>query len=274
MQQIFKFIEKYRYFLLFLFLEFFALFFTIQNHAYHKSKFINSANSITGSIYNKTSTINDFFYLKNENTRLVTENTHLKNLLSLRSIHLDSLFQEHIDTIKYYQKFKYTIAKITNNNFTRKNNFLTINKGSKQGVAPEMAVVNSNGIIGVTNSVSNNNSTVISILNSISRINVKLKSNNHFGTLSWDGKDYRTVQLLDLPRQAIIRIGDTITTGGKSVIFPKGILVGTVKDFETNNNSFQTINVSLFNDMSSLSSVNVIMNLEKEEIKQLEATNE
>ena len=69
MQQIFKFIEKYRYFLLFLFLEFFALFFTIQNHAYHKSKFINSANSITGGIYNKMSDINDFFNLKKESVR-------------------------------------------------------------------------------------------------------------------------------------------------------------------------------------------------------------
>ncbi len=274
MQQIFKFIEKYRYFLLFLFLEFFALFFTIQNHAFHKSKFINSANSITGGIYNKMSDINDFFNLKKENTRLATENTHLKNRLSLQSINLDSLVQEHIDTTVYYQKFKYTIAKITNNNFTKKNNFLTINKGRKHGVSPEMAVVNSNGIIGVTNSVSNHNSTVISILNSISKVNVKLKNNNHFGTLSWNGEDYRTVQLLDLPRQAQIRIGDTVTTGGKSVIFPKGILVGTVKDFKTYNNSFQIINVTLFNDMSSLSNINVIMNLEKEEIKQLEATNE
>ena len=274
MQQIFKFIEKYRYFLLFLFLEFFALFFTIQNHAYHKSKFINSANSITGGIYNKMTAINDFFNLKKENTRLATENAYLKNLLSLQSINSDSLVHEHIDTTEYYQKFKYIVAQITNNNFTKKNNFLTINRGEIHGIYPEMGVVNSNGIIGVTNSVSNHNATVISILNSISKINVKLKNNNHFGTLSWDGKDYRIVQLLDIERQAQFKTGDTIITGGKSTIFPAGILVGTIKDFETNNNSFQTINVTLFNDMSSLSNVNVIMNLEKEEIKQLEATNE
>ena len=274
MQQIFKFIEKYKYFLLFLFLEFFALFFTIQNHAYHKSKFINSANSITGGIYNKMSAINDFLNLKDENIRLAAENVHLKNLLSLQTIGSDSLILEHVDTTEYYQKFKYAIAKITNNNFNRRNNFLTINKGEKHGVKPIMGVVNGNGVIGVTNSVSKHNSTVISILNSISQINVKFKNNNHFGTLSWDGKDYKTVQLLDVERQAKFKTGDTVITGGKSTIFPAGILVGTIKDFKTTNNSFQTINVTLFNDMSSLGNVNVIMNLEKEEIKQLEATNE
>ena len=86
MKQIIKFIEKYRYFILFLMLEFFAFFFTIQTHSYHRSKFVNSANSITGAFYNKISEVNDFFYLKSENQRLLKENTTLKNILSLESI--------------------------------------------------------------------------------------------------------------------------------------------------------------------------------------------
>lgn len=274
MQQIFKFIEKYRYFLLFLFLEFVALFFTIQNHSYHRSKFINSANNITGGIYKKKSSISDFFNLTIENKRLSEENAHLKNLLSLSKYDTDSVQLEEIDTIIFFQKFKYAIAKITNNSFNKRNNFLTINKGSKQGISPEMGVINSKGVIGVTNNVSSNNATVISILNKYSQTNVKLKDNDHFGTLSWDGKDYRTIQLLDLPRQAIIKEGDTIITGGKSTIFPEGILVGTIKDFKTEDNVFKYINITLFNDMSSLSYVDVITNLEKEEIKQLEAKNE
>ena len=68
-------------FLLFLLLEFVALFFTIQSHSYHKSKFINSANSITGGFYKRGNTINEFFHLKSENLRLSEENARLKNTL-------------------------------------------------------------------------------------------------------------------------------------------------------------------------------------------------
>lgn len=273
MQQIIRFIEKYRYFILFLLLEFIALFFTIQSHSYHKSKFINSANSITGGIYKKANSINEFFSLKKENQLLSEENANLKNLLSHEGFSIDTISNITIDTTKYFQRYSYIPAKIYNNSYSKRNNYLTINKGTKDGIDSEMAVVNSKGIIGVTKSVSKNYATVISILNGYSQIHVKLKNNNHFGTLSWDGKDYNILQLVDIPRQAQIKIGDTIITGGKSTIFPEGILVGTIKDFEISNNVFQTINIQLFNDMSSLSNINVITNLHKEEIEQLEATN-
>lgn len=261
MQQIIRFIEKYRYFLLFLLLEFVALFFTIQSHSYHKSKFINSANSITGGFYKRANSINEFFHLKSENLRLSEENARLKN----------SLLKEDytIDTVNQFQRYQYIPAKIFNNNYTKRNNYLTINKGLNDGVNTEMAVVNSKGVIGTINSVSNNYATVISVLNNYSLINAKLKNNNHFGTLSWDGKDYKTVQLNDIPRQAVIKIGDTIVTGGKSTIFPEGILIGIIKDFEQN----QLINITLFNDMSALGNIQVITNLHKEEIQQLEDIN-
>ena len=173
------------------------------------------------------------------------------------------------DTVNQFQRYQYIPAKIYNNNYTKRNNYLTINKGLKDGVDTEMGVVNSKGIIGTTNSVSNNYATVISVLNNYSLINAKLINNNHFGTLSWDGKDYRTVQLNDIPRQAVIKIGDTIVTGGKSIIFPEGILIGIIKGFEQN----QLIDITLFNDMSALGNIQVITNLHKEEIQQLEDTN-
>ncbi len=273
MQQIIRFIEKYRYFILFLLLEFIALFFTIQSHSYHKSKFINSANSITGGAYKKANSINEFFSLKKENQRLSEENARLKNLLSQEGFSIDTITNISIDTTKYFQRYNYIPAKIYNNSYSKRNNYLTINRGTKDGVDSEMAVVNSKGIIGVTKSVSKNYTTVISILNEYSQIHVKLKNNNHFGSLSWDGKNYNILQLVDIPRQAQIKAGDTIITGGKSTIFPEGILVGTIKDFEVSNNVFQTINIQLFNDMSSVSNINVITNLHKEEIEQLEAMN-
>ena len=105
---------------------------------------------------------------------------------------------------------KHTNAKIIHNNYSSKFNFLTINKGETQGVKREMAVINSKGIIGLTDNTSNNYARVQSILNRNSTINARLKNSNYFGTLGWNGKNYNIVQLSDIARQAPLKIGDTI----------------------------------------------------------------
>jgi len=270
MQQIISFFYKNKFFILFLLLESIALFFTIQSHTYHKSKFVNSANFVSGGIYNKINNFKEFLFLKRENLRLSEENVYLKNLLNLQEesiIQHDSLV---IDTLNYKQKYTYTSAKVINNSYRKNNNYLTLDKGSKSGVKSDLGVINSKGIIGITQSISRNYSTVLSILNVNSRINVKLLNSNHFGSLSWDNDNYNTVQLLDLPIQAAIYKGDTIITGGRSTIFPEGIPVGTIKDFKTKNNTYEFINITLFNDMSSIGFVEIIDNLDKQEIKSLE----
>lgn len=270
MQQIISFLFKNKYALLFLLLELTAIVFTIQSHSYHQSKFVNSANAITGGIYNKINNFKELVLLKEENKRLSEENTHLKNLLDLQKRNYTNIDSAFSDPANYYQKFNYTSAKVINNNFRKNNNYLTINKGTEDGIKTDLGVINSKGIIGITKSVANHYATVLSILNVNSRINVKLLKSDHFGSLNWDNKDYNTVQLLDLPIQANIKIGDTIITGGRSTIFPEGIPVGTIKSFQTKNNNYEFINITLFNDMSSIGFVEVVTNFHTEEIKNLE----
>jgi rod shape-determining protein MreC len=133
-----------------------------------------------------------------------------------------------------------------------------------------MAVMNSKGIIGITDNVTNNYARVQSILNKNSKINARLKNSNHFGSLEWDGENYNIVQLMDIPRQAILKIGDTIETGGKSTIFPGGIPIGTISEINKGNTVDNKIHIKLFNDMSNLGFVYVVKNLHKEEIRSLE----
>ena len=134
-----------------------------------------------------------------------------------------------------------------------------------------MAVINSLGIIGITENTSENYTRVQSILNKNSKINARLKGNStYFGTLKWNSEDYNTVQLHDIPRQAPLKIGDTIETGGKSTIFPEGIPIGTVSKINKRNTANSKIDVSLFNDMSNLRNVYIIKNLHKIEIQSLE----
>jgi len=256
--------------LLFLLLELIAIVFTIQSHSFHKSKFVNSANFITGGIYNKINNVKEFVLLKKENIRLAEENVELKTLLELQGISDSTSRAAVLDTVNFHQKYSYIAAKIINNEYRNSNNYLTLNKGASNGVKSDLGVVNNKGIIGITKSVSNRYVTVLSVLNVNYQINVKLVKSHHFGSLSWDSKDYRTVQLLYLPIQAAIKIGDTLITGGKSTIFPEGIPVGTIKSFSTNNNNYENISVTLFNDMSALSYVEIIDNLDKKEIKNLE----
>lgn len=270
MQQIIYFFQKFKNFLFFLLLAFISLALTFNNLNFHKSKFVNSANFISGGLYSQVSNISEYWNLKSENKRLAEENKRLKNRLEKNNIMVFNVDSTIIDSTKYHQKYTFTTAKIINNNYTKYFNFLTINKGLNQGIGQEMAVINSKGIIGITDNTSNGYARVQSILNKNSKINARLKHSNYFGSLGWNGIDYNTVQLSDIPRQAPLQIGDTIETGGKSTIFPEGILIGVITKINKGNTADNTVDVTLFNDMSNLGYVYVIKNLDKKEIKSLE----
>ena len=270
MQQIIYFFQKFKYFLFFLFLECIALTLTFNNLNFHKSKFVNSANSVTGIFYTTLSDSKEYLSLKSKNQSLQEENTKLKNDLEKNKLFFSTDISV-IDTVKYHQKYTYTEAKIINNNYSKPHNFLTINRGLNEGIIKEMGVINRRGIIGITENASNNYTRVQSILNKNSNINARLKGNTaYFGTLKWNSIDYNTVQLHDIPRQAPLKIGDTIETGGKSTIFPEGIPIGTVSKINKKNTANSKINVTLFNDMSNLENVYVVKNLHKQEIQLLE----
>ncbi|MFC2110517.1 rod shape-determining protein MreC [Bacteroidota bacterium] len=269
MQHIAYFIQKYKYFLLFLLLEVFAFLLTIQSKTYHKSQFINSANAITGGFFKGSNSFFEYTSLKKENLRLAEENTALRN--ELAKVELNAL-PSHLDSTIPTNVF--IAAKVINNNFKKRNNIITINKGTSDGITIDMGVITSTGIIGVVNNISDNYATVLSILNSKSKINVKLKNNHYFGTLEWDGKNYRYSQLKDIQRQAPIQIGDTIVSGGKSILFPEGIPIGRISDFKINNKKYGNIQIELFTDMSNLGYVHIIKNKDKEEIENLEKQND
>jgi len=272
MQQIIYFFQKFKYFLFFLLLELIAVSFIFNNLNFHKSKFVNSANIVTGGLYKTLSDYTEYLHLRSDNNILSDENTRLKNILE-RAISKSSMIDSIIvDSTKYMQKYIYTEAKIINNNYSKTFNFLTINKGKRQKIDKEMAVINSKGIIGITEKTSNNYTRVQSILSKNSNINARIKGNTFYGTLKWDGIDYNTVQLHDIERQAPIKIGDTVETGGKSTIFPEGIPIGTVLKLSQGNTADNKIDVKLFNDMSNLRYVYIVKNLDKEEILSLENT--
>jgi rod shape-determining protein MreC len=176
-----------------------------------------------------------------------------------------------LDSIKGLHPTDIIVSKVIHNSFNSYENYLTLNSGSLQGVAPDMGVVNSLGIVGIIDNTSANYATVISILNIKSKINAKLKKSNHFGSLGWNGKSTGYAQLTDIPRLAAIRKGDTIVTGGDSDIFPENINIGTVdRIYIDNQTNYYTLDVKLFNDMTNLGHVYIIKSKGREEIINLE----
>ena len=160
--------------------------------------------------------------------------------------------------------------RVIKNSYSLNNNYLTINIGNIDSISEDMGVVSNKGIIGITDRVSKNYSRVISVLNTKLNLNAKLKKSNHFGILNWNGLNYSTVQLIDLPKQTKINIGDTIITGGNSFIFPEGVLIGNVSSFKLDDTqNYIEAEISLFNDMTNIKNVYVIRNNDLEELKKL-----
>lgn len=270
MQQIFNFIFKNSNKLLFLLLLGISLVLTIQSHSYHRSKVVSSANFLTGGVYEKMNSVGEYLNLKGQNEELAKENARLKSLLFNLG---DSTSIMKIDSVKGVDKTNIIVSKVIHNSYNRYENYLTLNSGAAQGVLPDMGVINSSGIVGIVDKTSKNYSTVISILNIQSQINAKIKKSDHFGTLKWDGKSTGYAQLIDLPRLAAIRKGDTIVTGEQSTIFPPNIGIGTIdKIYIDNETNFYTINVKLFNDMTNLGHVYIIKPKHRDEIIELEKT--
>jgi len=267
MRQIIFFFIRNKNFLLFVFLFLFSVGLTIRTHSFHKSAFVNSSNYVSGTIYSVKNDIVGYFGLRKEIKKLVDENTALRTKIDLNK----SSSIPPLDSSVAFSKYTYATAEVINNNYAGSKNYLTINKGSRDSLHIDLGVISSKGIVGIINNVSRKYATVQSILNTKSQINSKLKNSQHFGSLVWNTKDPNVVQLIDIPRLAKIAVGDTVVTGGMSTIFPKGILIGAIKNFtlEEDENYFQ-VDVQLFNDMTDLKNVYIIENNDADEIKILE----
>ncbi|MDA9241057.1 rod shape-determining protein MreC [Flavobacteriaceae bacterium] len=283
MQQIIDFIIRKKDVVVYLILLIFSLTLVFNSNYFHKSKVLIFSNSIANYSTENFNYLNEYFELKKINSNLLEENLFLKNQLEKinKNISLDSLTNIN---------FSYKNAKVISNNLSSFKNRLVINKGIKDGLKNEMGVINSDGIIGIVNYTSKNYSSIMSILNIETKINAKIKKTSHFGTLEWDGLSTKYLKLNDIPETANIKIGDSIVTGGMSLIFPEGIKIGVVSKISKhenqvtsysvrsgNNDAFKyesrenylNIKVKLNTDMSNLNNVYIIESLNREEFQKV-----
>ncbi|MBQ5706024.1 MAG: rod shape-determining protein MreC [Bacteroidaceae bacterium] len=276
MRALFNFLVKHNDWFLFLLLEGISLVLIVRFNNYQSATFFTSAGSMAGSVYSMFMDANRYFHLKTENDGLLAQNVALTRELSELKEQLTELRNSETllndSLVKSIDSgYKFLTANIINNSLNSVNNFITLNKGSDDGVRPEMGVFNSDGIVGVVYLTSENRSIVIPLLNSKSSISCRVKGSESFCSLSWDGGDTRYSNLIDLPRYAQFEKGDTVVTSGFSSIFPGDLPVGTVERIEDSaDGMFYTVRVKLFVDFSRLTSVFIVGNDDYEEQSQLE----
>lgn len=270
MRKLIRFIETYSFFFLFLLFEGLAFYLLFRENHFQRASILNYTTELSGKLYNQYSKFTDYFYLEEVNQQLAKENNRLreKQLSSFEKLLSPNYLIN--DTI-YQQQYFYTKAKVVNNSINKQNNYLTLNVGSINGIKIGMGVISPNGVVGIVENVSKHYSTVISQLHASTKISVKLKNSDYFGSMQWDGKSYEKGILMDIPNHVRISIGDTIVTTSYSTIFPPNLVVATVESIDKpEGENFYNLHILFTTDFKSLGYVYVVKNKWGAEQKELE----
>lgn len=257
-------------FLLFLLLEVVSLVFVFNYNKYQKVQYLNSANYISATVYNTFNSVVQYFELAKVNKSLAEENARLK---SPSELFLNQrLVSDSVSTlfVEADSSYRYISAKVINNSVNKTLNYITLNKGKKHGVEPDMGIVSPQGIVGVVVSVSDSYSVGFSVLNNRWGVSAKLKKSGYFGPLAWNGGDYQVAELMEIPFHVELAVGDTIVTSSYSATFPEGVMIGTIQSYNRpEGESFYQIRVKLATDFKSVHYVEIVDNLDKEQLIQL-----
>ncbi|MEN8247726.1 MAG: rod shape-determining protein MreC [Bacteroidota bacterium] len=265
MKSLFLFLYKFRAFISLVLLEAICAVLIIQNSQYHRAIFFNSSNTLIGSTLTTSDNIVNYFKLKEINKALASDNARLKNsYLAIK----DSTNEFQYDSAK---KYHYINAKVINNSVNLRNNLLTINIGSENGVKKDMGVIGGRGIVGKTRYVSKHFTVVTSLLHTESMVPATIKDKVNLCTVQWSGVDPYLVDLLYVPRHYTIEEGDSVLTTGYSGIFPENILIGKIHSVDlTHDAPFYNIKVKLINDFYKISFVEVTEFIRVEELDSIQ----
>ena len=268
-----QFLYRFRSFLLFLILEIISFTLIVQNNNYQRAGFINSSNRVIANLLKVSNNVGDFFSLVSVNNTLAEENAELRNRVSQLEQSIFSLSTGEITDPSLINKYEIIEAKVVNNSVRQVNNYLTIEKGSSNGIEAGMSVLGPQGVVGKIKATSAHFSVMYSLLHSNMLISSRIERTADLSTVSWDGRQPSEAKLLYVPKHVIIQKGDIIVTSGFSSVFPANVKIGEIIEWdEQDNDTFYDITISLSTDFAKLSHVYVIGNSLNVEIDSLENT--
>lgn len=271
MGNLLEFLVRYKYWLVFLMLEAVSLVVMFRFNSYQGSVFLTSANAVSGTYYSAVSGITSYLNLKSVNRQLSSDNVRLQQRINQLENELNALIADSLPLAGLEASNKLIDAEVVNSTLHRNANLLTINRGTADGVHPEMGVVCSAGVVGIVALASDHYSIVMPLINVDSHISCRLKDSEYFGTMQWEHGDAMISYVTDIPRHANVECGETVETNGFSDIFPAGLPIGEVVDFTSSSDGLDyLLRVKLYVDFSTLRDVSVIADYVNEERKMLE----
>ncbi len=274
MRSLFRFLLRNYFLMMFLALEAISFVLIVSFNNYQRVTFFNSSNNFAGTVYEKFSSIDDYFSLSRTNARLAAENASLRKQLLFRMSLQEQYPVNRPDTVEA-PAYIFTSAKVISNSVNKQFNYITLNKGSRHGIKPDMGIIDASGVVGVITNVSPNYSTGLSLLNKrLMGISAQITKNNYSGALVWDGENYNTADLKEIPFNVMVNVGDTVVTSSNSGIFPEGIMIGTIKKVDVQSGTnFYNIKVELSTNFKTLKYVEVVQNTKRTELIKLESNN-
>ncbi len=272
MNSIFQFLYKHLHWLVFVVLEIVCFVLLFSFNGFQGSIYLSTANAVSARLMVGKSRVASYFALDQTNEALAVQNAMLQQRVTeleqmLGQFRLDSLSEAKVIDKVRRMGFRITPVRIVDNSINKTDNFITIDKGSADGLVPDMGVIDCAGTLGVVYKCSQHYSLVMPLLNSKSSLSCKVLGGDSFGFLKWEGGDARYAMLYDLPRYAEVQIGDTIVTSGHSVSFPEGIMVGRVAEmFPSSDGLYVTLKVLLSAGFDQLGHAFVVSKMDADEL--------
>lgn len=266
--------SKNALFVFFIFLQIIALILIFSKNAMQQSWIAGQSAALNSWVSGYIDEGVSYLKLKQINEDLVAQNKALMLELYGKQGAKNPQFRKVHDTLGGGQIYTFVDGEIVFNSINRRNNYFTINRGRRDGVFPQMGVMAPKGIAGIVINSTDSYALVQSVLsvNKI-RINAALKNSGYFGTLTWNGDNSRVMHLADIPKYVALKVGDTVVSDGKSAIFPKGVMIGTIAGYSVDNKTgFWDISVELSEKMGALNKVYVVKNLKKAEVQKIQDT--
>lgn len=264
MRSLLNFLARYNHLIIFLILEGISFYYLATRNNYHNTRVMFAMRGLVQGFEVKINDARTYLSLKEINEDLAAENVALKNAMQKYIMQDSTGFISVSDTV-FSQQYVHTSAEVIDNSTNRQKNFFTLNKGRRHGIVNDMSVISVEGVAGVIVGVSENYSIAMSVLNLDFKLSARLKNTDYFGSLNWDGHNYRFAMLNEIPQHVPISIGDTLETTGYSALFPEGIMIGTVQEFEKKGGDFYNIRVQLSTDFRKLRYVDIVGNIRKGE---------
>lgn len=270
MRSLFLFIIRHHYQLIFLLLITISLWLTFTFNNYQRAAFVSSSSRVAGSVNETVSGITGYVNLGTVNRTLAEENARLKSS-ALNAYFNSTPSIKYINDTLYRQQYVFIAARVINNSVNRRNNYMTLNRGKVHGVQEGMGVISSNGIAGIVKDVSEHYSSVFSVLHKNFKTGARLAGSNYAGNFEWPGGHSWKGRVTEIPNHVRIKTGDTLVTTAASAVFPDGVMIGTIEDFEIKpGENFYTISVRIATNFRNLGYVYIVNNLMKGEQKELE----